>query len=173
MKPFLLKPFGNVAESFRFSHHANVELNEINSYTNQIFTDEDSFVEVSKLDVAEWSTASFYTIGYAYEEFCQDIMNSPAPGNLSESDLQQYWEMINQQWILPLQSEALKYYRTNEKLAAQHGITNEWIKKTQARSLALNERLANFTNSNSNTIVKQASTTVPPKRNQNIDNKDL
>ena len=48
MKPFLLKPFGNVAESFRFSHHAKVELNEINSYTNQIFTDEDSFVEVSK-----------------------------------------------------------------------------------------------------------------------------
>lgn len=48
MKPFLLKPFGNVAESFRFSHHANVELNEINNYTNEIFTDEDSFIEVSK-----------------------------------------------------------------------------------------------------------------------------
>lgn len=48
MKPFLLKPFGNVAESFRFSHHANVELNEINNYTNEIFTNEDSFIEVSK-----------------------------------------------------------------------------------------------------------------------------
>ena len=48
MKPFLLKPFGSVAESFRFSHHANVELNEINNYTNEIFNNEDSFVEVSK-----------------------------------------------------------------------------------------------------------------------------
>lgn len=48
MKPFLLKSFGSVAESFRFSHHANVELNEINNYTNEIFTDEASFVEVSK-----------------------------------------------------------------------------------------------------------------------------
>lgn len=48
MKPFLLKSFGNVAESFRFNHHANVELNEINNYTQEIFTDESSFIEVSK-----------------------------------------------------------------------------------------------------------------------------
>jgi len=48
VKPFLLKPFGSVAESFRFSHHANVELNEINNYTNEIFSDEASFIEVSK-----------------------------------------------------------------------------------------------------------------------------
>jgi hypothetical protein len=48
MKPFLLKPFGNVAESFRFNHHANIELNEINNYTTEIFKDETSFVDVSK-----------------------------------------------------------------------------------------------------------------------------
>lgn len=48
MKPFLLEPFGNVAESFRFNHHANVELNEINNYTSEIFNDESSFIEVSK-----------------------------------------------------------------------------------------------------------------------------
>ncbi|UMB52469.1 nucleoid-associated protein [Lutibacter sp. A64] len=48
MKPFLLKPFGNVAESFRFNHHANIELNEINNYSNEIFTDESTFVDVSK-----------------------------------------------------------------------------------------------------------------------------
>ncbi|MFA5298515.1 MAG: nucleoid-associated protein [Lutibacter sp.] len=48
MKPFLLKPFGNVTESFRFNHHANIELNEINNYSAQIFTDEDSFIEVSR-----------------------------------------------------------------------------------------------------------------------------
>jgi len=48
MVPFLLKPFGNVIESFRFNHHANIELNEINNYTSQIFSDETTFVEVSK-----------------------------------------------------------------------------------------------------------------------------
>jgi hypothetical protein len=48
MKPFLLKSFTNVAESFRFTHHANIELNEINNYTSQIFNDNSTFIEVSK-----------------------------------------------------------------------------------------------------------------------------
>ncbi|RXP57893.1 nucleoid-associated protein [Lutibacter sp. HS1-25] len=48
MKPFLLKSFGNLTESYRFNHHSNVELNEINNYTSQIFQDNESFVEVSK-----------------------------------------------------------------------------------------------------------------------------
>lgn len=48
MKPFLLKPFGNVTESFRFSHHSNIELNEINNYATQVFTDASTFIDVSK-----------------------------------------------------------------------------------------------------------------------------
>lgn len=48
MKPFLLKPFGNVSESFRFNHHANIELNELNNYSSQIFQDPDAFIETSK-----------------------------------------------------------------------------------------------------------------------------
>jgi len=48
MKPFLLKSFSAVTESFRFSHHANIELNEINNYSSEIFTDESSFVDISK-----------------------------------------------------------------------------------------------------------------------------
>lgn len=48
MLPYLLKPFGNVAESFRFNHHANIDLNEINTYTNEVFSNSDSFIEVSK-----------------------------------------------------------------------------------------------------------------------------
>jgi hypothetical protein len=48
MKPFLLKPFGNVTESFRFNHHSNIELNEINNYSAQVFADPTTFVSVSK-----------------------------------------------------------------------------------------------------------------------------
>ena len=48
MLPFLLKPFANVTESFRFNHHANVDLNELNNYTSEVFKDESTFVEISK-----------------------------------------------------------------------------------------------------------------------------
>ena len=48
MLPFLLKPFTSAVQSFRFNHHADISLNEINSYTEQIFNDDDAFIEVSK-----------------------------------------------------------------------------------------------------------------------------
>ena len=48
MLPFLLRPFSSVVQSYRFNHHANIALNEINSYSAQIFNDDDAFIEVSK-----------------------------------------------------------------------------------------------------------------------------
>jgi hypothetical protein len=48
MLPFLLRPFGSVVQSYRFNHHANISLNEINSYSAQMFNDDDAFIEVSK-----------------------------------------------------------------------------------------------------------------------------
>lgn len=48
MLPFLLRPFGSVVQSYRFNHHANISLNEINSYSNQIFNDDGAFIEISK-----------------------------------------------------------------------------------------------------------------------------
>ncbi|MFV0565510.1 MAG: nucleoid-associated protein [Flavobacteriaceae bacterium] len=48
MLPFLLRPFGTVVQSYRFNHHANISLNEINSYSSQIFNDDEAFIEVSK-----------------------------------------------------------------------------------------------------------------------------
>lgn len=48
MKNFLLKPFGNVSQSYRFSHHADVRLNELNNYASEIFKEENTFIEYSK-----------------------------------------------------------------------------------------------------------------------------
>jgi len=48
MLPYLLKPFGNLTESFRFHHHADINLNEINSYAQRLFKEDDFFKEASK-----------------------------------------------------------------------------------------------------------------------------
>lgn len=48
MLPYLLRPFTSLAESYRFNHHANIELNEINSYATQLLQDDSNFVEISK-----------------------------------------------------------------------------------------------------------------------------
>lgn len=48
MVSFLLKPYTNLTQSYRFSHHADVRLNELNSYTKEMFADENTFIEHSK-----------------------------------------------------------------------------------------------------------------------------
>ena len=66
MLPFLLRPFGSVVQSYRFNHHANISLNEINSYSAQIFNDDDAFIEASKHIVShlyEQSTSANIKIG--------------------------------------------------------------------------------------------------------------
>ncbi len=46
--PFLLKPFVSTTQSYRFSHHADVRLNEMNNYSSEVFKDENTFIEQSK-----------------------------------------------------------------------------------------------------------------------------
>ena len=48
MLPYLLRPFASVTERFKFTHHADVSLNEINSYARRLFGDPEQFVEVSR-----------------------------------------------------------------------------------------------------------------------------
>lgn len=48
MLPFLLRPFSSATQSYRFNHHAHINLNEINTYTKQIFDEDDAFIDVSR-----------------------------------------------------------------------------------------------------------------------------
>ncbi len=48
MLPFLLRPFTSAVQSYRFNHHANISLNEINTYCTQLFDDDSNFIDVSK-----------------------------------------------------------------------------------------------------------------------------
>jgi len=126
-----------------------------------------SYVNVAKFNIAEWTTAAFYKLGLAYEEFCQDILESPAPPDLHGEDLETYWTTISQQWVIPLQKEALKYYQTNEKLASENNLANDWIDKTKARILFLNKKLASETSLIlQNSQVKEVSGTVTAETTQ-------
>ncbi len=117
-----------------FEKNLKLKQNAFNEMLKQL-------VEVARYNVAEWTTAAFYRIGNVYEEFCQDILKSPSPPNLSKEELKNYWYVIRQDWILPLQAEALKYYQTNEKLALENKVDNEWVRKTRDRARFLKGEL--------------------------------
>lgn len=101
-----------------------------------------AYIDVTKFEVAEWTTASFFNIGLAYEEFCSAILNSPTPANLNQEQSDAYWATIEQKWIFPLQKEALKYYETNINLAQKNSIENDWTQKTAHRITQIETTLA-------------------------------
>ncbi|MEE4311347.1 MAG: tetratricopeptide repeat protein, partial [candidate division KSB1 bacterium] len=113
------------------------------------------FVEVARYNVAEWTTASFFRIGSAYEEFCSDILASPPPAHMKGAQLTEYWAVIHEKWIQPLRTEALKYYETNEKLAAENNIDNQWTRQSRDKFIKLSRKLA-LANPNDQEKVKQA-----------------
>ena len=132
----------------------------------QIFNDMlKMYVDATKYNIAEWTTASFYKIGLAYEQFCQDIMNSPSPANLNEDQLNSYWNTIHQKWVVPLQVEALKYYETNKNMALQNSIQNQWTEKTENRIMLLRSNLSQNSTAPPINQFKQASGTTAGKSN--------
>ncbi len=46
--PFLLRPFQGVIETYRFNHHSDIAMNELNIYSSEIIKGEESFVDISK-----------------------------------------------------------------------------------------------------------------------------
>lgn len=48
LKAFLLKPFGGLTQSYRFTHDSNFQMNDLNYFTAEIFNNEKFFKENSK-----------------------------------------------------------------------------------------------------------------------------
>jgi hypothetical protein len=119
------------------------------------------YVEVTKYDIAEWTTASFYQIGLAYEEFCQEISNSPEPPNLIEQQREAYWTAIDNQLIIPLQLEAMKYYQANIRIGLQNSIENKWTERTRQQLMLLKQTLAQKNALPEEEQVKRAGSELP------------
>jgi TolA-binding protein len=95
-----------------------------------------AYTEAAKFRVADWTTASSYKIGIAFEEFANALLDSPRPKNLSGSALQEYNSKLWQS-VLPFKQKALNTYQANVKQAIQNKIENTWVTESKKRMDAL------------------------------------
>ncbi|MBN2011581.1 tetratricopeptide repeat protein [candidate division KSB1 bacterium] len=96
-----------------------------------------AYIATGKFNIAEWTTASVYKTGVSFEEFCEAILSSPAPPNLTQEDIQKYYANLNQQFVTPFKEKALEFYKTNVANAEKNNITNEWTEESKKRMQAL------------------------------------
>ena len=98
------------------------------------------FLDVVPLGSAEWSTASLYQTGHAYESFAKSLRDSPPPDNLSAPDKEAFSQQI-EEFVVPIEERALDAYESGWKKAEGLGIYNQWTAKMREALGRLNAEL--------------------------------
>ncbi len=99
-----------------------------------------AYTAAAKFKVAEWTTASSYKIGQAFESFADALYESPRPEKLKAGDLVKYNQKLREQ-VLPFKQKALETYAANIKNAEDNSIENEWISESLKRLEVLSMEL--------------------------------
>jgi hypothetical protein len=81
-----------------------------------------------KFNIADWSTISLHKIGELYEELGAALAQIPLP-DMTPEQIEEQRKTVRQQ----LQQEALKYYKSNVKMAEKAQLENEWTEKSRKR----------------------------------------
>lgn len=81
-----------------------------------------------KFNIADWSTISLHKIGELYEELGTALAQIPLP-DMTPEQIEEQRKTVRQQ----LQQEALKYYKSNVKMAEKAQLENEWTEKSRKR----------------------------------------
>ena len=90
------------------------------------------YVEAGKYQVADWTTASLFKTGMAFEHLAETFEISPIPTEYTEAEKQTYSEAINKQ-VNSTKKKALDVYKANITNAKKNNIQNEWIDKSNKR----------------------------------------
>jgi hypothetical protein len=100
----------------------------------------ETFLDTSKMGVAEWTTASLYQIGFTYEAFSQALLNSPPPESLSADEKDLYAQAIDE-FVIPIEESSLEAYESGWLKAVELGIFNGWTAKMREALGRLNSEL--------------------------------
>jgi hypothetical protein len=99
-----------------------------------------AFLETAEIGVAEWTTAGLYQIGFIYESFAKDLLQSPPPESLSPEQADQYAMQIDE-FVIPIEERGIEAYESGWLKAIELGIFNEWTAKMRAALGRLNTEL--------------------------------
>ena len=100
----------------------------------------ETFIGTAEMGVAEWTTASLYQIGFAYESFAKALLTSPAPSNLNADEKELYQQSI-EEFVIPIEERGLEAYESGWQKAIELGIFNTWTAKMREALGRLNAEL--------------------------------
>jgi hypothetical protein len=100
----------------------------------------ETFLGTAEMGVAEWTTASLYQVGFAYESFAKALLGSQPPSNLSAEEKELYKQSI-EEFVIPIEERGLEAYESGWQKAIELGIFNTWTAKMREALGRLNAEL--------------------------------
>jgi len=100
----------------------------------------ETFLGTAEMGVAEWTTASLYQVGFAYESFAKALLTSQPPSNLNADEKELYKQSI-EEFVIPIEERGLEAYESGWQKAIELGIFNTWTAKMREALGRLNAEL--------------------------------
>ena len=94
------------------------------------------YMETVKSGAGEYTLASAFRVGEAYQDFWKALLTSEMPTGLSEEENRMYRELLKEQGE-PYREKALSSYEITLRKAQDKGVFNEWVLKTYNRLASL------------------------------------
>jgi hypothetical protein len=88
----------------------------------------DRYEKSASYGIFEFSTRASYSIGELYASFARELMESPRPKGLSETELEQY-ELLLEEQAIPFEDLAMEIHQNNIKHSWE-GNFNSWVDKS-------------------------------------------
>jgi tetratricopeptide (TPR) repeat protein len=87
------------------------------------------YSKVIRIGHAHWAAAAAYRIGALYHHLWKDMLDAPAPADLTAEEGEIYFEILRDRTRVLLKKAVAQWERTL-KLARRLGLDNEWIDST-------------------------------------------
>ena len=88
----------------------------------------DAYTKAASYGVEEITTASTFKIAEIYNEFSKGLYKSERPKGLSDTELEQY-DLLLEEQAYPFEEKAIEIHETNAERVVK-GIYDEWVKKS-------------------------------------------
>jgi tetratricopeptide (TPR) repeat protein len=88
----------------------------------------DEYLKVVELGSAQWSVASLYMIGAAFQGFANFLYDAPVPVELNNEELVSEYKRQIEQQAMPFEDKAIEYYEKSINESARLKLVNDWTR---------------------------------------------
>lgn len=126
--------------SIRFRLPVESMARDLEDKSNYFLKAQNAYLKALRMHHPKYATAAGYRLGSIYEQFYDDMMSAEVPDDLSDYEVEVYFDELKRK-IRPLIVRAIGIYERNIRLSQRFGQDGSWAQKSKASLARLKDIL--------------------------------